>query len=74
MAPYITLQGADCMGFDQIKYADAYNKERYDQLTVRIPKGRKQVWKKYADKHGMSVSALVNQCVENEIENENENP
>ena len=50
-----------------------YNRENYDRVNIMVPKGRREVWKEFAAKHGLSMNALVNQSVEEKIESDSEN-
>lgn len=52
------------MGFDQKKYVKEYNEVNYDTLTLRIPKGKREVLKEIAAKSGMSVTQLLITSVE----------
>ncbi len=45
--------------FDQIKYINAYNREKYDRITIMVPSGRKEDIKKRAKKKGMSVNEYI---------------
>lgn len=50
--------------FNQIKYIDEYNKQNYDKVQFRVPKGQKERIKEAADKAGMSLSAFINEAIE----------
>lgn len=50
--------------FNQIKYIDEYNKQNYDKVQFRVPKGQKERIKAAADKAGMSLSAFINDAIE----------
>lgn len=50
--------------FNQIKYIDEYNKQNYDKVQFRVPKGQKDRIKAAADKAGMSLSAFINEAIE----------
>ena len=52
------------MAFDQIAYNDEYNRQNYDRIVLRIPKGKKAVLQAYAEKNGISVNALIAQAIE----------
>lgn len=52
------------MAFDQIAYNDEYNRQNYDRIGLRIPKGKKAVLQAYAEKNGISVNALIAQAIE----------
>lgn len=42
-------------------------KENYDQVKVVVQKGKKQVYKDYAEKVGKSLNGLINELLENEV-------
>lgn len=50
--------------FDQIKYIDEYNKQNYDKVQFRVPKGQKERIKAAADKAGKSLNAFINDAIE----------
>lgn len=54
--------------FDQIKYITEYNKEKYDEIRIRIPKGTKAEWKTIIAKQGKSINAFIVEAVEDKIE------
>ena len=38
-------------------------KNNYDELKVRVPKGRKDIIKAHAEKNGESVNGFVNRAI-----------
>lgn len=52
--------------------ADTYNREKYEDLRVRVPKGRKQEIKAHAEAHGESVNGFINRAIDNQIARDNE--
>ena len=46
------------MAFDQIKYNNEFNKEKYDQIIIRAKKGKKQELKEFAATQDLSVSEV----------------
>lgn len=52
------------MAFDSTAYKDEFNRQNYDRVVARVPKGKKALIQAYADKHGISVNALVAQAIE----------
>lgn len=50
--------------FNQIKYIDEYNKQNYDKVQFRVPKGQKERIKAAADKAGKSLSAFIGDAIE----------
>lgn len=49
-------------------YVTEYQKEKYDRVTVWAPKGSRGIWKQYASKAGMSLTAYVEKAVEEKIQ------
>ena len=43
----------------QNKATQKYNAKAYDELKIRVPKGRKEMIQKYCLEHGLSVNKLV---------------
>jgi len=54
--------------FDQIKYINEFNRQNYDAITFRVPKGTKAKWKEAIDKTGKSLNAFIVEAVEDKIE------
>ena len=59
------------MAFDQTKYISEYVKANYDQVMIKVPKGKKAILKKLAtdhnitdDKGKISVNRMVIEAVE----------
>lgn len=56
------------MAFDQQKYINDFKKEKYDNLSVNLPKGYKEKFKAIAAKEGLSMAGYIKRLVdENEI-------
>lgn len=54
------------------QYINERIKENYDQVKVVVPKGKKQVYKSYAETVGKSLNGLINELLESEV-NKNRN-
>lgn len=52
------------MAFDQYKYIDGYNREHYDRISVRVPKGVKAEWQEAAKGKGLSMSEMIARAVD----------
>jgi hypothetical protein len=52
------------MGFDKVKYDNAFKKERYDSVVFEIAKGKRDSLKEYAASQGISVNQLIKYAVE----------
>lgn len=48
----------------QQKAVAKYMKNNYDELKVRVPKGRKDIIKAHAEKNGESVNGFVNRAID----------
>lgn len=50
--------------------ADEYNKAKYEDLRVRVPKGKKNAIKAHADSKGQSVNGFINEAIDEKMERE----
>lgn len=55
------------MGKTSSAVKNRYNAKAYDQLPVRVPKGRKATVEEYAKATGESVNGLINSLLRNAI-------
>ena len=53
--------------FNQIEYQNQYNKDKYDRITIMVPKGNKVVLQTYAKKLNLSLNAYINKLLEEKI-------
>ncbi len=53
--------------YNKIEYNNAYNKEKYDRITIMMPKGKKERIKSRADELGKSVSGYINDVLDKDI-------
>lgn len=61
------------MAFDQFKYQNQYNKDKYDRCIFNVPKGKKEVIEKHWRKKGYkSLNAYVVDLIDNDM-NSNKN-
>ncbi len=49
-------------------YINAYQKEKYDRITVMAEKGKKAEYQAAAKLKGLSLSAFIQSCVDEKIE------
>lgn len=56
------------------KYTDAqktatikYLKEKTDDIRIRVPKGKKDIYKEYAESIGKSLNQLIVDCLEEKL-------
>lgn len=54
----------------QQKAVAKYMAENYDEIKVRVFKGRKDEIKAHAEKNGESVNAFINRAIDETIERE----
>lgn len=58
------------MGKTSSVVKDRYNKKVYDEIKVRVPKGRKEVLQSYTASKGESLNAFINRAINEAIERE----
>jgi len=51
-------------GFNQAEYVRDYNERNYDRIELKIPKGKKAIWKEKARKAGMSLTEYISKKME----------
>ena len=58
------------MGWQENKlaYTREYNKNKYEQLKIQVPKGEKEKIKAAAEKIGLSMTAYVMEAVEEKMQ------
>lgn len=53
--------------FNQIEYQNQYNKDKYDRITIMVPKRNRVVLQTYAKKLNLSLNAYINKLLEEKI-------
>lgn len=53
--------------FDQIEYQNEYNKEKYDRISLMVPKGKKDIIKAHAKAKRQSVNEFINLAIEEKL-------
>lgn len=48
--------------------ADEYNKLKYEDLRIRVPKGKKEQIKAHAEFQGKSLNSFINEAITEKIE------
>ena len=48
----------------QKRYADKYIKSTFDEIKVRVPKGKKEAIKDYATQKGESLNSFINRSID----------
>lgn len=62
-------KGRDDMYNERSKeYTIEYRKKKKEEVRIDVPKGMKEIYKKYAEKRGMSLAALIMYLMESEME------
>lgn len=54
----------------QQRAVSKYMKENYDEIKVRVDKGRKDIIKAHAESKGESVNGFINRAIEETMERE----
>ena len=54
--------------FNQISYQTSYNKEKYDRISLMLPKGEKDRIKTAAVAAGESVNEFINKAIKQRID------
>ena len=44
-----------------------YNAKAYDQIAIRVPKGKRERYKAFAESKGMSLAGLITELIEKEM-------
>lgn len=53
--------------FNQFEYQNNYVKEKYDRISLIVPKGRREEIKKKAAAAGKSVNEYINSLIDNDM-------
>ena len=56
----------------QQKAVSKYMKENYDVYQIRMPKGKKEEIKAFADSKGKSLNRFVNEAIDEKIERDSQ--
>lgn len=60
--------------FNQVKYQNDFNKQKYDRVSLMLKKGKKEIIKQHAEKHdGGSVNAFIQRAIAETMERDNQN-
>lgn len=55
----------------QIKAVSKYEKENYDKVLVRMPKGKRESVKDHAEAQGESINGFINRAIDEQMERDN---
>ena len=56
----------------QNKATQKYIKENLEQISFRVPIGKKDIYKEFAESQGKSLTSLIVELLEREINNSNQ--
>ncbi len=54
-----------------MKATAKYEKANYDNIRLRVPKGKKQIIKSYAEEKGESINSFINKAIDERLEKDN---
>ena len=52
---------------------EKYRKTKYEDLRIRVPKGKKEIIKKHVESTGESLNTFVNIAIDEKMERDNQN-
>ena len=52
---------------------EEYRKTKYENLKIRVPKGKKEIIKKHVESTGESLNTFVNIAIDEKMERDNQN-
>lgn len=55
-----------------LKAINKYQKEKIDEIKVRVPKGKKDEIKNYAQQQGKSLNGFINEAIDEKMERDKE--
>lgn len=58
------------MAFDQRTYVDQYDRDHYDRIALRLPKGGKEALAEAAAKRGMSINQYIASLIDEDMKKE----
>ena len=61
------------MGKTSSAVKDRYNAKVYDEIKVRVAKGKKEMLQTYVMELGMSVNAFINAAIDEKMERDKQN-
>ena len=47
------------MGLSSTKAKNKYNSKAYDRISLSVPKGKKELYRKYAENEGKSLNQFI---------------
>ncbi len=61
------------MGKTSSKVKDRYNAKVYDEIKIRVSKGRKDEIKAHAESKGESLNGFINRAIDETVQRDNGN-
>lgn len=58
------------MGKTSSAVKNRYNAKAYDEIKVRVPKGKKEEVKAHADRQGESLNGFINRAIDETMQND----
>lgn len=52
----------------QNEYTQKYHKEHLDQIAIRVPKGKRDEYKAFAESRGESLAGMIVRLIEQEMQ------
>lgn len=56
----------------QQRAVSKYMKENYDEIKIRVAKGKKEIIKMHAETHSESINAFISRAIDETISRDNE--
>ena len=63
---------ADSQGTAQTRAKNKYNAKAYDRVALQVKKGRKDIIKQHAERHGESLNGFINRAIDETMERDRE--
>ena len=54
--------------FDKVAYNNSFNAEKYDRISLMVPKGDKEIIKAHAEARGEKTNAFINRAIRETME------
>ena len=63
---------AENQGSSQTRAKNKYNAKAYDRIALQVKKGRREIIRAHAERHGESLNGFVNRAIDETIERDGE--
>ena len=54
--------------FDKVAYNNSFNAEKYDRISLMVPKGDKEIIKAHAEARGEKTNSFINRAIRETME------